>query len=89
MAWYKLYLWSKPWRKSPMYNCISWYKGVLYKEWYNNLTPEQREEWDRLVEEDKRKKKEESDRAWAAICGMYSWISRYVDVEYIRKHRLW
>lgn len=43
MAWYALYKWFKPWKKTHYVHWIRWYKGYLYEEWYNSLTEEHKE----------------------------------------------
>ena len=40
MAWYALYKWFIPWRKTPYINMISMYKRYLYDEWFNSLSEE-------------------------------------------------
>ena len=40
MAWYALYKWFIPWRKTPYVNYISWYKKYLYDEWFKSLSEE-------------------------------------------------
>lgn len=38
MAWFALYKWFIPWRKTPYINLISWYKRYLYDMWYESLS---------------------------------------------------
>lgn len=40
MAWYALYKWFSTFRKQPAFNWISWYRGYLYKEWFDSLSEE-------------------------------------------------
>lgn len=57
MAFHALYLWFRTFRKSRYpYNPINMYRQQLYDDWYNSLTPEQREKQDRFLEEQKRKR---------------------------------
>lgn len=48
MAWYALYKWFIPWRKTPYINWINWYKRHLYDEWFSHLSEyEQKAELER------------------------------------------
>ena len=58
MAWYALYKWFIPWRKTPYMNYISWYKKYLYDEWFKSLSEEEKKaELDRIQRIKEREKK--------------------------------
>lgn len=63
MAWYKLYRWFSSFRKSPYPDMNAYYKKVLFDEWYDGLTDEQKEQY---VEY--KQKKEESERKYFLEC---------------------
>lgn len=44
MAWYALYKWFIPWRKTPYTNWVDWYSNKLYNDWWNSL-PKERQEY--------------------------------------------
>lgn len=57
MAWYALYKWFIPWRKTPYTNWVDWYSNKLYNEWWNSLPKERREYL--LKRQEERKLKED------------------------------
>lgn len=57
MAWYAE-LKRRKWYCINGQNMIRWYRGYLYDLWWNSLTDEQKA----IVEENRRKEKERSDR---------------------------
>lgn len=88
MAWYALYLWSKPWRKKPMYSWVRWYKYKLYQDWYNSLFDEDKVLWDKMVEEDKRKREKEAKDSIGRILYMYNMLTSKTDSMYLRSPKL-
>lgn len=56
MAWYALYKWFIPWRKTPYVDYIRWYKQYLYDEWFTSLSEEERKEELKRIEEIKEKR---------------------------------
>lgn len=71
MAWWALYKWFKPWRKTPYTNYIRWYSNYLYEEWFNSLTPEQQE----LVKERIQKEKDRKEKEFRLL--LNSWSNIY------------
>jgi len=43
MAWHALYKWFIPWRKIQYVNRISEYKVLLYDNWFNSLSEEDKQ----------------------------------------------
>ena len=57
MAWYSLYKWFSPWRKTPYSNYVDWYKKYLHRMWFNSLTEEEKKAYLDKQEEDRRKRR--------------------------------
>lgn len=77
MAWYALYKWFIPWRKTPYINWIIRYKRHLYDEWFDNLPEdEQKAELERqkMIRE---KRKRDGQNALATLIGMNAILNRY------------
>ena len=75
MAWYSLYLWFSPWRKTPYRNMIHWYKLYLHEQWFNSLSDEDKK---KVVAYRERKKREDQIRIQQVLMalGMASMYSR-------------
>ncbi len=72
MAWYALYKWFIPWRKTPYVNYISWYKKYLYDEWFKSLSEEEKKaELDR-IQRIKEREKKRTETALKAINEIFS-----------------
>ena len=72
MAWYALYKWFIPWRKTPYMNYISWYKKYLYDEWFKSLSEEEKKaELDR-IQRIKEREKKRTETARKAINEIFS-----------------
>lgn len=77
MAWYSLYKWFIPWKKTPYINWISWYKRYLYDEWFNSLSTDgQKAELERkkMIKE---KRKRDGQNDLVALIGMNAILNRY------------
>ena len=57
MAWYSLYKWFSPWRKTPYSNYVDWYKKHLHRVWFENLSNEEQNEYLKKQEELRRKRR--------------------------------
>ena len=57
MAWYSLYKWFSPWRKTPYSNYVDWYKKYLHITWFNSLTEEEKKTYLDKQEEARRKRR--------------------------------
>lgn len=55
------------------WDAISWYSDFLYTEWYNSLTPEQKQ---KLEDYKKKKQAEELKSAFACLTGFCASISK-------------
>lgn len=75
MAWYALWKWFSPWRKTPYVNYIESYKQTLAQQWWDSLTPEEQEEERRLYQENKKRREENIARAWQSILNIYAGIA--------------
>lgn len=75
MAWYALYKWFIPWRKTPYTNWIKWYKRYLYSEWFKNLSKEEQkvelERKQKIMEE----RKHNTEVALAKLGWLYSFMN--------------
>lgn len=67
MAWYTLYKWFSPFRKTPYVNQIYLYRQHLFDEWFDGLTDEQRAIYLKNKEANDRRKRMES-RQLFALC---------------------
>ena len=56
MAWYSLYLWFQPWRKTYYTNYIEWYKKELHRIWFESLSEEDQQKYLQRQEELKRER---------------------------------
>lgn len=75
MAWYALYKWFIPWRKTAYTNWISWYKRYLYNEWFNSLSEDgKKTELDRQ-QEIKEKRIHDGEMALARIGALYNMMN--------------
>lgn len=77
MAWYALYKWFIPWRKTPYINWIIWYKRHLYDEWFDNLPgDEQKAELERqkMIRE---KRKRDGEILLSRLMMMRSILNEY------------
>lgn len=63
MAWYALYKWFIPWRKTNYINQISMYKKHIYNEWFNNLSDEDKQNELNRLEELRQKRKRDGEQA--------------------------
>jgi hypothetical protein len=50
MGWYALYKWFSKFRKTPYTNMINWYKEKLFLDWYDSLTEEEKDKYNKIVE---------------------------------------
>ena len=57
MAWYALYKWFSPWRKTPYSNYVDWYKKYLHRVWFQSLTEEEKKAYLDEQEEARRKRR--------------------------------
>lgn len=74
MAWYALYKWFIPWRKTKYVNRINEYKVYLYDTWFKSLSEEdQQKELDRIEEIRLRRKRdaEQTLRTISTITGLF------------------
>lgn len=74
MAWYALYKWFRPFRTIPYVNMISEYRRYLFEEWYNGLSDEDREIYDRIEREEEEKRKKSLARSFAMIGNVFNHI---------------
>lgn len=56
MAWYSLYRWFQPWRKTYYTNYVEWYKKELHRLWFESLSEEEQKEYKQKQEELRRKR---------------------------------
>ena len=80
MAWYALYKWFIPWRKTPYVDYISWYKQNLYNEWFTSLSDEeQKEELERIqaiCDRIKERRKRRTEMAIEGFCRIFEEMNR-------------
>jgi len=63
MAWYALYKWFIPWRRTGYINGSSWYRKYLYSEWFNALSEADKQKELNRIEELKQKRKRRGEQA--------------------------
>ena len=62
MAWWALYKWFIPFRKTPYTNWIRWYRIYLYDVWFENLSDsEKKRELDRIKKQKEKRQREYED----------------------------
>ena len=66
MAFWALYKWFSRFRKRPYINYIYWYKRKLFNEWYESLTEEEKEEY----QKNKKHKEELSKKRFLSTLAM-------------------
>lgn len=77
MAWYSLYKWFIPWRKTPYTNMISWYKRFLYDEWFESLSEEDKQKETKRIADIRAKREREGREALEHLGQLYSMVDRW------------
>lgn len=72
MVWYALYKWFIPWRKTPYMNYISWYKQILYDEWFESLPEEEKKDELDRIQRIKEREKHRMEMAFKTINKVFS-----------------
>lgn len=74
MAWFALYKWFIPWRKTPYQNMILWYRNYLYNTWFDSLSEEERQNELKRVNDMKEKRKREGEASLYRLGKMFQII---------------
>lgn len=57
MAWYSLYRWFQPWRKTYYTNYVEWYKKELHRLWFESLSEDEKEIYLKKQEEARQRRR--------------------------------
>lgn len=79
MAWWALYKWFRPWRKTPYINYIQVYRKKLFDEWYESLTEEEKEIYQKNL---KAKKERDRKHTMQLLNLLYAYPSLYEHRKY-------
>lgn len=60
MAWFAMYKWFAPWRKTKYINMIDMYKKKLFDDWFATLSIEEQKSY-----KDREKRRKEADKKHA------------------------
>lgn len=71
MAWFALYKWFIPWRKTLYTNRNSWYRSYLYDEWFDSLSETDKQNELNRIKLLKEKRKRESKQALDNLNNMF------------------
>lgn len=67
MAWYALYKWFAPWRRTKYINRTNEYSRYLYDTWFESLTEEEQQRVLQRIEERKLKRRREAEAMFCRI----------------------
>lgn len=76
MAWYALYKWFAPFRKTPYTDWNVWYSNKLYNDWFQSLTSDEQEKIKTIRERRKVERKKRAEQSLAMLDVIMSCLDR-------------
>lgn len=74
MAWYALWKWFIPFRKTPYVDMIYEYKKYLHQQWFDSLSAEDQQKVLEYRKARKEKRERDAERSLAQMSALIGWL---------------